>query len=80
MNPQETIDMKHGSKSADKGRREFLVKGIAAVGGAATLVAAGTSGAAETPKAGAKPAAATPRAKGYRETEHIRRYYDLARS
>lgn len=71
--------MSQKAKSANKSRREFLLKGIAAVGGTATIVAAGKSVAAETPEIKAKPAAAaSPR--GYRETDHVRRYYDLARS
>ena len=71
--------MSYRAKSANKSRRDFLLKGIAAVGGAATLVAAGKSGAIEPPEVKAKPAAAAPQVKGYRETAHIREYYDRAR-
>ncbi len=71
--------MSHRDKSADKSRRDFLLKGIAAAGGAATLVAVGQSGAVEAPGVKAQPAADAPQAKGYRETPHIREYYDLAR-
>jgi len=80
VNSQETTNMRHRSKSANKSRRDFLLKGIAAVGGAATLVAVGKSGAREAPVAGKKAPAAAPRARGYRETSHVRKYYDLARS
>ena len=71
--------MRQRPKSANKSRRDFLLKGIAAAGGAATLVAVGQSGARETAVVKMKPAAPAPRS-GYRETSHIRRYYDLARS
>jgi len=39
----------------------------------------GQSGAVEAPGVKAQPAADAPQAKGYRETPHIREYYDLAR-
>jgi len=71
--------MSHSANSASKSRRSFLLKGIAAVGGAATFVAAGKSGAVEAHKVEAKPAAAAPQVKGYRETPHIREYYKRAR-
>lgn len=58
------------------GRREFLTK--AAVAGSAAGVAAvalsqGTAKASVAPEK-------SPRAAGYRETEHVRTYYELARS
>jgi len=52
-------------------RRDFLkVVGLGSVAGAAALAGAGPAK-AETPKA---------EAGGYRETEHIRKYYETARS
>ncbi|HYL33417.1 MAG TPA: formate dehydrogenase [Stellaceae bacterium] len=52
-------------------RREFLkLVGLGSVAGAATL-------AAGRPAAADEPQAKTP---GYRETEHIRKYYETARS
>lgn len=61
-------------------RRAFM-KGVAAAGGAAAVAVAGGAAVAEvsadkTPAAKAKTDAAT---KGYRETEHVREYYRLAR-
>lgn len=61
-------------------RRRFL-KGLVIGGAAAGVAAAGSAGAvsATTPEKPAKPEGKTAR-KGYQETAHVRRYYDLARS
>ncbi len=69
------------SDIASPGRRRFL--GVLAAGGtaAAGVAVAGVPLGTEPesgPSAGPKTAAATETA-GYRETDHIRRYYALAR-
>jgi len=69
--------MSKKTKSVKHSRREFLLKGMVAVGGAATLAAVGRAGAVEKPDA--KPTAAAETAKGYQETAHIREYYERAR-
>ena len=69
--------MSKTSKTTREGRRDFL-KGMAAVGGAATVAAAAggaIAGTAQEPEA--TPAQAKP--KGYHLTPHIRAYYDKAR-
>jgi nitrous oxide reductase len=71
--------MSHRAKSANNSRRDFLLKGVVAVGGAATLAAVGKSGAVEKSEVKPKLAAAAPQPKGYRETPHIREYYHRAR-
>ena len=54
-------------------RRGFLrIAGIDALSGAAGAVAGGVAAPAKAREAG-------PGRVGYRETEHVRRYYDLAR-
>jgi len=53
-------------------RREFLKTAGLATGAAAAVTLA-------TTKADAKATAAEPKKSGYRETEHVRTYYDLAR-
>ena len=53
------------------GRRAFFRAGAGAVAGGAALAAGAAK--ADTP------AARSPDAAGYRETEHVRRYYDSAR-
>ena len=53
-----------------KGRRDFFRAGAGAVVGGAALAATGKK---------AEAAAPGPNAAGYRETEHVRRYYDSAR-
>ncbi len=58
-------------RQGDPSRREFLkLVGLGSVAGAATLVT-GKPAAADEPK---------PKLPGYRETEHIRKYYETARS
>ena len=58
------------ARRAEQGRRAFFRAGAGAVvGGAVVAVGTGRSAAA-TPDEGAA---------GYRETEHVRRYYDSAR-
>lgn len=54
-------------------RRGFLrIAGIGAVAGAAGAVAGGVTAPAKAREAG-------PGRVGYRESEHVKRYYDLAR-
>ena len=63
--------------SADESRRAFL-KTARSLGAASALaIAAGGAAAADPPAEPAKEAA--PDAKGYRETEHILKYYRTAR-
>lgn len=55
-------------------RREFFKTaslGTAAAAGLATGLVPGAASAAETAK---------PESQGYRETDHVKRYYDLAKS
>jgi len=60
----------HPEKTTAK-RRDFLrALGLGSVAGAATLVTP-TPAEAETP---------VPEERGYRETEHVRKYYETARS
>lgn len=70
--------MKTRSGPGRKGRREFLAKGMAAVGGAAVVAMAGGRKRAPVEKS---PATASPVAEsqGYRLTPHIREYYEKAR-
>jgi hypothetical protein len=56
----------------NSGRREFFKKAGLGAGAAAVAVAA--------PQAGAVAAVATPtKGAGYTETDHVRKYYELAR-
>ena len=55
----------------DAGRRGFFKAGAGAVVGGAAVIASGP--------AKAKQVAAEPEGTGYRETEHVRRFYDSAR-
>lgn len=60
----------------DNRRRNFLIgAGVGTVGAAAALI----GGTAAAPPQDAAGAAAQPDAKGYRETEHVRRYYGTTR-
>ena len=59
------------------GRREFL-KRAAVTGGAVTVAAAAGAAAADAP-APVEIADTTPESRGYRMTDHIERYYRLAR-
>lgn len=61
------------------GRRRFLKQAVA-IGGTGVLVvlAAGEAGAGPEPPNTS--AAAAPGTQGYRQTEHIRTYYDTTRS
>ena len=64
-------------KAVKRSRREFL-KGVAVVGGAASLAVVAQGGAASVQDA--KQVATTPgKAKGYHVTPHIRAYYEKAR-
>ena len=61
------------------GRREFL-KRAAVTGGAVTMAAAAGTAAAGTGDPATAPALETaPESRGYRMTDHIERYYRLAR-
>ena len=66
------------SQKSKKSRREFL-KGAVAAGGAAAVVVSTGSTAAITSE---KVAVANPieKEKGYQETQHVRDYYNSARS
>ena len=65
---------KHDTDNPDPARRSFFRN----AGGLGVLAAAAASGAAEAAPQPA-PAAAAPPARGYRVTEHIRKYYSTAR-
>jgi len=56
------------------GRREFLTKAAIAGGAAGVAAVALSQGSAK-----ASVAPESPRAAGYRETEHVKTYYELAR-
>lgn len=60
----------HPEKATAK-RRDFLkLVGLGSVAGAAALATGTAAAAADEPK---------PKSPGYRETEHIRKYYETAR-
>ena len=59
-----------GGKAPVAGRRAFFKAGAGAVVGGAALTAGGKAAQAAEPG---------PDAAGYRETDHVRRYYDSAR-
>lgn len=63
--------MSKHSKTSAASRRDFLKKAAVAVG------AAGAAAAASPAKA--KTPAAREAGAGYRETDHVRKYYELAR-
>lgn len=67
--------MKKGNAGADLRRRGFLLAGGAGVAGAVTVAIAPIAEQA-APAAAAAP---KPGDAGYRESEHVRTYYDLAR-
>jgi hypothetical protein len=71
--------MSKRTKSIKHSRREFLLKGMVAVGGAATLSAVGKVGAAEKPDDKPADITSTQKVTGYRETAHIREYYERAK-
>ena len=60
------------------GRREFL-KRAAVTGGAVTVAAAAGAAVAGTDEPAANVLDTTPQSRGYRMTDHIERYYRLAR-
>jgi len=67
--------MSEKKKQAAIGRRDFFKKaslGAGAVGAAAVGLSAGDGKAAEATKSGA-------RGRGYQETAHVKKYYELAR-
>ena len=65
------------SKRDKKGipRREFLKTAGLAAGAAGTAAAALTAGPSKAAESGGKARTSA----GYRETEHVRKYYELAR-
>jgi len=64
------------SEKTKNSRRDFL-KGAAATGGAVAIVAAtGQAAVAEQTEVTAEPK----KSKGYQETQHVRDYYNSARS
>jgi hypothetical protein len=65
--------MEREQQAKPAGRRNFLK--LASVGAVAGTVAAAAGGRAREAEA-AEPEA---RAKGYRETDHVRKFYELAR-
>ena len=67
-------ERQHDSDTPDPARRAFF-KGAGALGVLAAAAASGAADAAPPPQ----PAAAAPVSKGYRLTEHIRKYYSTAR-
>jgi hypothetical protein len=70
------VQMKKQNKEAvSVGRRDFFRKagfGVGAAGVAAAGLAAGSAGATEPQREPGKSA-------GYRETEHVKKFYELAR-
>ena len=67
------------TSSQPHGRREFLKK-AAVTGGAVTVAGAAAATAARTGEPAAAPVVETaPQSRGYRMTDHIERYYRLAR-
>jgi hypothetical protein len=77
-NVQETTNMSKKAKPATRSRREFL-KGVAVMGGTATLAVVTKAHAADAPPQtpGAKLEATE--SKGYHVTPHIADYYGKAR-
>ncbi len=72
--------MSNKTQRPRRDRRSFI-KGVAAAGGATAVAVAGGAAVAdvlpdEAPQAQAN---ASPEKKGYRETEHVKKYYRLAR-
>ena len=55
----------------DSGRRDFFKKAGLGAGAAAVAVTASKAGAVEAPQ--------PKKGSGYTETDHVRKYYDLAR-
>ncbi len=70
--------MSNRSKPLTESRRDFLRKGVAVVGGAATLAVAGSGGANERATEEVEQGS-QPSQKGYHVTPHIRDYYEKAR-
>ncbi|MEN8259381.1 MAG: twin-arginine translocation signal domain-containing protein [Pseudomonadota bacterium] len=69
--------MSDGQPKMNKTRRGFLRKALAAIGGGLMLAASGKLSAQDPPAAEKKDPDAE--SAGYRETDHIRAYYDSAR-
>lgn len=70
--------MSKKAKPATSNRREFL-KGVAIMGGTATLAMVGKAQASEAPPDTAKQNVPTPESKGYHVTPHVAEYYNKAR-
>jgi len=64
--------MKNRKETRNVGRRDLLkLAGLGGVAGAAAVAASGRTAEAAVETGG--------KASGYRETEHVRKYYDLAK-
>ncbi len=61
------------------GRREFLKRAALTGGGVTVAAAAGAAAAGADGPAAADALETAPRSRGYRMTDHIERYYRLAR-
>jgi hypothetical protein len=66
---------KHKSEATDSGRRQFI-KTLTVAGGAATVAAVAGEAAAEVQ---VEDKAEVKGSQGYRETEHVKAYYESAR-
>ncbi len=66
------------SKKSKQSRREFLKDAVVAGGAAAVVVSTGSSAAITSEKVAE--ANVVKKEKGYQETQHIRDYYNSARS
>ena len=71
--PQNPTQLNASTPSTDLKRRRFLLAVSAAGAGAAAAVAAARAVVASATDA------ATPASPGYRESEHVKRYYDTTR-
>lgn len=65
-------------QKSNKSRREFLKGAVAAGGAAAVVVSTGSTTALASEEV--KTVSKSNKAKGYQETQHIRDYYNSARS
>lgn len=68
------LQRNHGQDGPDPARRAFF-RGAGGLGVLAVAAASGAAAAAPH----SEPVAAAPQSKGYRVTEHIRKYYSTAR-
>lgn len=65
-------------KPVDVGRRLWLARASRGAAGAAAAVSSGVAAAPTAPEPPLEPAP-QPSSRGYRETDRVRRYYQLAR-